>query len=175
MLDVLKALFVVLVAWLFRFLGVTEKRKEPLRYVRTNPNGPQEKLPAWKEQAIRQVNQAVIQILNTGNFNKEESELIFMVTHIMSGLVDKPGIVMRCDFQFLEDEQVRIEFGATDNQGRMVQTQALGLKNPVISLKDREFLSTYFKSLVDFQTQKDAVRASVFSAAAEGADSDKES
>lgn len=176
MLDVLKALFWVIVAWLFRLLGLTEKRKQT-RFVGavTDKNGVPEKLTKAKQQSIEKLNEIVEQIQHTGTFTTEELDLIFMMTHIMAGLVDKLGVILRCDFQVLPDEKVQVNFLAEDMAaGQPVATVIRGVNTNVISIKDRPYLAKYINGLIQYQAEKDRVIDALRTQSNKGDDDDQD-
>ena len=179
MIEILKALFWVIVAGLFRLLGVTRKRPaERVPYITVRGNderGKPEEPPHWKRQAIEKANFIVRQILSTGDFSDSEKALIYMITHIVSGLVDKPGVIVRCHFQFIPDQKVRIEFMGEDAEtGTPITTMIKGVEDNEISLKGRGYLADYIKGLIQYQHEKDRVTAAVRATTPKGGNDDQD-
>ena len=167
MIEVLKALFWVIVAGLLRFLGVTRKKPMPYVTTRDGSDDEPEKLPEWKKQAVEKCNYVVNQILSTSDFAEEEKKLIFLITHVMAGLADKPGVVLRCHFQFIPDQRVRVDVVAEDTMtGQPIQTRIKGDVSNVLSLKGRGYLADYIKGLIQYQAEKDQVTAAMRTASA---------
>lgn len=163
MIEILKALFWVIVAGLFRLLGVTQK-KRPIPHItmKTGPNDEPEEIPAWKRQAIDKCNRVVGQVLSTSDFTEEEQKLIFLITHVMAGVADKPGVLIRCHFQFLPDQKVQVDVVAEDVMtGQSIQTHINGGVGNVLSLKGRGYLADYIKGLIQYQAEKDQVTAAM--------------
>jgi len=139
MLDVLKALFRVMVAGLLRFLGVTRKQPSNL------PPG----MAAQYAHAQKQVNNVVVQIVQEdGPFTPQEIQLIRAVTEMEAGLVDRDNITARPAYTFNNDMTVGIEFVALTSAGeKMKVVNQIGISQ--LPLTNRPFLTRYLLGLRD--------------------------
>lgn len=165
MLDVFKALLLVLYAAAMRFLGFTTKAP-PFNPAHgqaqvIDPIVKVEELPAWKKQALNQVTKAIAVILESDEFTEQESILMFTMTQMEAGLMDTDEVKIWPTYEFLPDEMVKVTFVVEEigeDGSRVSVPVSSQLPLNTISIANRPFFADYLRQLIEARALQEAVR-----------------
>lgn len=173
MLEILKALFLVIVAGLLRFLGVTRKRIEPLdpaieemRKRGYDPKTVKKIVPDKVNQQLSdRLSDAVISVIQSDDqlgqnpFSEEEEALFVTSVMMAAGMMDNADVRLRPTFSFLgsaDDQVLKVTFYALESDGKVVEVKNM-IGQDTISLRGRPATTGFIIELVRLAAQTSAL------------------